>query len=667
MEHFPNLTPAEIERTTQRLHRVARAWVDDAGARDLAQGAWLKVSAGEFTGIRKLETFLLGVVRNLARKQALSEHRRDHREHQAARPEAIASAAELVERNELAARLATAISELPEPQRAAILLRYDEGLSAVEIAANLGIPPSSVRSRLKRARNTLQLKLQDPNAPRGIWAGFIAALAPKPSASAAGILLIASILKWTIALVAGLLIALGTWRWSQLAEIRLPPETATATEHAEVDQLTEPQESMPRRTLGSNAKQPRADLASSTPSNTPSSIRSSNANNRISGTVSFPDGTLLPEVSLVAKLFTDPLAVGGKPQHSRLRNLARSNHDGQFVFRDLPEGTYDISGANGIPVVGQARHPSGSKDVHLVVNAISVTLQALNNEGVATPIDSLLESSTPFLGLEGSQSYSKTRNGNASRGKKSVTRLIPAYIGSYFHAVDSEDNHYFAIIPPGTAPGHLNLDLTEDRTAFGELRIKLDNPHLPKGSHLAFSLSEPSGPQTPALLPIIRQEGGKLERVVRGLIPGRYKITLWLAESGPVQLADRYHFVSIVAGEQKELILETTIGGVVELTAEATPPLDAALWAKTEIRLMGDQEWRQHNFTTVTDKGPFSNSMSTVDQSKILSDGTKGTSAPLKPGKYEIRVSLKEHSPAIRAFDITSQGKTHLAISLGAL
>ncbi|MDF1837677.1 MAG: RNA polymerase sigma factor, partial [Planctomycetota bacterium] len=185
MEHFPDLTPDQIERTTARLHRVARAWVDDAGARDLAQMAWLKVSAGEFSGVRKLESFLIGVVRNLARKEARGHSRRAHREEQVARPEGIPSAAELAERNELAARLAKAIGELPEPQRTAVLLRYDQGLTAAEIARTLDVGPGTIRTRLSRARKTLRDKLQDSTDPQINWALILPAWAPKPTVSSA--------------------------------------------------------------------------------------------------------------------------------------------------------------------------------------------------------------------------------------------------------------------------------------------------------------------------------------------------------------------------------------------------------------------------------------------------------------------------------------------------
>ena len=50
-----------------------------------------------------------------------------------------------------------AVARLPEKLRTAVHLHYAEGYSTEEIAALLGVPPATVRTRLRRAR----LKLKD--------------------------------------------------------------------------------------------------------------------------------------------------------------------------------------------------------------------------------------------------------------------------------------------------------------------------------------------------------------------------------------------------------------------------------------------------------------------------------------------------------------------------
>ncbi len=63
---------------------------------------------------------------------------------------------EEAERAERRAALRRAVAQLPEDQRAALLLRESGGLSYAEIAQTLGVPEGTVKSRIARAR--LQLR-----------------------------------------------------------------------------------------------------------------------------------------------------------------------------------------------------------------------------------------------------------------------------------------------------------------------------------------------------------------------------------------------------------------------------------------------------------------------------------------------------------------------------
>jgi RNA polymerase sigma-70 factor (ECF subfamily) len=63
-------------------------------------------------------------------------------------------------RHEEAVRVAVALSQLPEANRAAILLRYNEGLSLDEISARLGRTPAAVAGLLKRGLQQLRSALQ---------------------------------------------------------------------------------------------------------------------------------------------------------------------------------------------------------------------------------------------------------------------------------------------------------------------------------------------------------------------------------------------------------------------------------------------------------------------------------------------------------------------------
>ena len=67
----------------------------------------------------------------------------------------------LAERREL---VRSAIDELPDRARTALVLRYDLGLSYAEIADILGVPASFVGVILLRARRSLRRKLASEEA-----------------------------------------------------------------------------------------------------------------------------------------------------------------------------------------------------------------------------------------------------------------------------------------------------------------------------------------------------------------------------------------------------------------------------------------------------------------------------------------------------------------------
>ena len=61
----------------------------------------------------------------------------------------------------LAARLEQLLATLPEPQRAALVLRYQEDLTPEEIAATLDAPLATVKSHLQRGLKLLRAKAQN--------------------------------------------------------------------------------------------------------------------------------------------------------------------------------------------------------------------------------------------------------------------------------------------------------------------------------------------------------------------------------------------------------------------------------------------------------------------------------------------------------------------------
>jgi RNA polymerase sigma-70 factor, ECF subfamily len=130
-------------------------------AEDVAQESIAKAYRS-FAQLRDRERFRAWLVRatwRMALDRRRGDRRREHREQSAVEP-AVESTEAVAAERERAAHLWAAIDSLPEKLRLAIVLSSIEGHDTREVAALLGIPDGTVRSRLFLARKALAEKLQ---------------------------------------------------------------------------------------------------------------------------------------------------------------------------------------------------------------------------------------------------------------------------------------------------------------------------------------------------------------------------------------------------------------------------------------------------------------------------------------------------------------------------
>ena len=175
----PALDRDEILRQTQSLRGLAMQLVRDAAAaEDVVQTAWLAEVEGRRPSDVPRAWWLRGVVRNLAARFARDRARSRRREEAVARPEAVRVTADAAAvRAETHRRLTDAVLSLDEPYRAAVLLRFFEGLAPSEIAARNGESAGAVRTRLHRAVEMLRARLdRDAAGDRRAWASALAPL-----------------------------------------------------------------------------------------------------------------------------------------------------------------------------------------------------------------------------------------------------------------------------------------------------------------------------------------------------------------------------------------------------------------------------------------------------------------------------------------------------------
>lgn len=163
-----------MRRYNQKLYRTARSILkDDAEAEDAVQEAYLTAyrSMGTFRGEAGVSTWLVRVVANEAlgrlrrRKRSAEVIQMDGTEHEPAVTESTMDDRTYEQpehaaiRSETRRLLEAAIDRLPEAFRAVFVLRGVEEMSVEEVAAALGIPAATVRTRFFRARALLRESL----------------------------------------------------------------------------------------------------------------------------------------------------------------------------------------------------------------------------------------------------------------------------------------------------------------------------------------------------------------------------------------------------------------------------------------------------------------------------------------------------------------------------
>lgn len=153
-----------VERHVDRAYGLAlRILRNPTDAEDVAQDVMLKVwtQRGSWqTGRAKFSTWLYRVVTN----RCLDLHRRPRTEDIDQVPESADNrpdAVDRIQRTEVTSLLDTAMGQLPEQQRIALILSYTDDLRNAEIAEILETSVMAVESLLKRGRQQLRHVLRN--------------------------------------------------------------------------------------------------------------------------------------------------------------------------------------------------------------------------------------------------------------------------------------------------------------------------------------------------------------------------------------------------------------------------------------------------------------------------------------------------------------------------
>jgi len=157
-----------VRRWDERVMDLAyRITGDPEEARDVRQIAFLRLlrSLDRFNGTSSFSTWFYRVVLNLCldrRRSRMARDRREGGETPAEEPAAASpSPAQYSEREEVARLVADAVAALRPTERVVVVLRHYHGLRFAEIAGILGLPASTVKSRMQRGLTSLRERLRN--------------------------------------------------------------------------------------------------------------------------------------------------------------------------------------------------------------------------------------------------------------------------------------------------------------------------------------------------------------------------------------------------------------------------------------------------------------------------------------------------------------------------
>lgn len=337
------LSPDLLATHGRALRGLAYSLLRDAdAAEDVVQETWLACLRYPGSMPVRLSSWLGTVASRLALRRKRGESRRRVREGRAASPERLEALQQrTLEREEALRSVTEALLALEEPFKTALLLRFFEERTPSEIAAELGLPVTTVKSRIARGLERLRARLgaelgDEERSTRAllVLAGTGAPVVPHvpPSRPIAAPLTgtlasLSATLQLKVA-AAFVLLAGGALWWNRAREEHLSPAPAvlarSGASGASHAQLQAPDRAAPEAIPPADAAEPRREALVSEPTaEAPAEVATPSAGfvYRLSGTIR--DERDLPLAG--ARVF---LGLKGLP----LNRVAVTDEEGRFAL-----------------------------------------------------------------------------------------------------------------------------------------------------------------------------------------------------------------------------------------------------------------------------------------------------------------------------------------------
>ncbi len=156
--------------TPPLVNFLARMVPERARAEELAQEVFLRIyqARDRYEPRARFSTWLFSIAHNLALNELSRSYRKRERPLEdpvvERMPDPQPGAEQRLEGKWAAQAIEGALAGLPERQRAALLLRVEQGLGYAEIAEVLEASSASVKSLIHRARESLLAQLDEPES-----------------------------------------------------------------------------------------------------------------------------------------------------------------------------------------------------------------------------------------------------------------------------------------------------------------------------------------------------------------------------------------------------------------------------------------------------------------------------------------------------------------------
>jgi RNA polymerase sigma-70 factor (ECF subfamily) len=228
--------------------RVARRLVrEENEAEDLVQRTWLAALRSPPQSQVGAKAWIRKVILNLARERHRRNQVRHAHETSRARPvePTVDDASESVSRSEIHRLLSERLMQLAEPYRTVVLQRFYEDLTSVEIAQRLGIPPGTVRWRLKMGLDQLRAELdKSSEGDRTRWvSALLAFVSPPHPASASTSRPLVDGHPAAVTVLAGVTVGIGLFGYFLLRD---EPERSRVERPSGISRALEASSSLPR-------------------------------------------------------------------------------------------------------------------------------------------------------------------------------------------------------------------------------------------------------------------------------------------------------------------------------------------------------------------------------------------------------------------------------------